>query len=137
MSTPFDDSPEDLVALRATVEEWLEKAMEAVWSFHHRDGSFWRDTRQPDEKKKGPSSLTASARAHMAMAYAGRYKEEALKEYLSDWIEGFKTFISDDRLVCNGSDKLKDSKNKDKENKAIDVNNFELAHLAWIIHGAP
>jgi hypothetical protein len=40
--------PEDLNELRATVEGWLKKAREAVWSFGKNDGSFQRDSATSD-----------------------------------------------------------------------------------------
>lgn len=123
MPTSFTDTPEELVALRTSVEDWLEKATNAVWSFHRDDGLFWRDTVQFNSGQD-TSSLTTTARSYMALACANRCSRGRKPFAPKEWPERFSKLIEKERLDRDKTGKIIDLKTKGKK-----LNNFELSHI--------
>ena len=106
MPSAFTDTPEELVALRTSVEDWLEKATKAVWSFQRPDGLFWRDTSQFEQEKRS-TSLTSTVRSYVALAYANRHPCERQSVALEKWIDSFKKFAANSRLDLDRSKMLR------------------------------
>lgn len=155
MSSLFDDTPEELDALRSSVEKWLEKAANSVWSFRREDeASFWRDTEQFEDHEAGrldkskPPSLTATARCYMALAYARRYAKDPDVGRRADdpnipldWKDSVRDFVAKTRLKVDRNFKIAEWEPKKKKkqtgrrtaktaNKKKPINNFEIAHLS-------
>lgn len=129
MDSPFKDSPEDLNALRYSVKDWLQKAQEAVWSFHEdRDHSFLRDS-DVDSDGRGKKSLTTTARCCMALAYAERHLGENQNAPGGGWRDEAMQFFANAGLEENKEDRtiLEPPDSEEKKNL---LNNFELAHLS-------
>ena len=64
MSSPFDDSPEDLVRLRTTVKDWLEKSQIALETFYRDDKSFWLNERPQVRPATRSTGRSSSAHRH-------------------------------------------------------------------------
>ena len=69
-----NQTPEDLNELRTIVEEWIQRASNAVWSFAKKNGAFQRDSRTPDRP-----SVTTTARCYMALASVDRQLPETYR----------------------------------------------------------
>ena len=118
-------TPEELHDLRRTVEDWLERARDAVWSFESSrgSGSFKRDS-----SKSNRSSLTTTARCYMALANAERQlngSSDGLTPELLDSFYGYAKKIP----VTYQENKFKVS-NSDLDDHDQPLNTFEVAHLA-------
>ncbi len=144
MSSPFEDTPEDLVALQTTVRDWVKTAQDAVLSFHRRDGLFWRDSKAwnlvksvKDDKEKDKRSLTTTSRSYMALVYAGRCLAKNDDEHSPKWIDGFESFFKKKVLRKDKDDEFEETRlvaGLTKED--IQVNTFDIAHLADITFSA-
>ena len=117
------ENPDALHQLRSTVEDWVNRAHRAVWTFQREDGSFRRDSRKPDH-----SSITTTARCYMALAYVQRQLGDIDKS-LPDWQPLFAQYrkslpfqFDDQKFVI--------SKPRKGEPQNKQLNNFEIAHLS-------
>ena len=116
---PFSSSPEDLHELRATVEDWLNKARQAVWSFEDETtGCFRKDSSQPPS-----ASITTTARCYMGLAYAERQRGKE-KEDSKDWRGALGRGLN--YLNVKQSDSGRGLELLVREPQPL--NNFELAH---------
>lgn len=115
-------NPEDLHQLRTSVEDWLEKARDAVWSFKREDGSF-----QSDSKKSDHSSITTTARCYMALAYTERQLGKESERDKPEWRKTLASYMQDLPMkpTKSGFEVTKPDNEKKQE-----LNNFEIAHLA-------
>lgn len=135
MSSPFEDTPEDLVALQTTVRDWVEKAQKAVLSFRRTDGSFWRGSDALEAAEEKPSqdkrSLTTTSRSYIALAYADRCLSKGENTKSPDWIASFNDFFAKPVLKSTRTG-LKEIPLTGgmKDPKNLKVNYFDVAHLA-------
>ncbi len=120
------NSPEELDALRSSVEDWLGKSQDAVWSFFDaEDGSFYRDSKAVADDK---ISLTTTARCYMALAYSSRRLKKGPTTNGASLLKRLSNFLGDNHLKFkepNGGEFYETIEGKDEL-----LNNFELAHLA-------
>ena len=115
--------PDSLNHLRTTVEDWLDRAQHAVWTFKRDDGSFQRDSKKSDH-----SSVTTTARCYMALAYVERQLSRPDK-ILPEWRSQFNLYktkypfvFKDDQFV------IPEARGDEDPNQSL--NNFEIAHPA-------
>ncbi len=104
MNSPFDASPEDLVQLRISVEDWLDRSRSAVLSFLRQDGKgsfLLKSSENYGDEKKYKLHPTATARSYLALAAADRWRtDQSVKPPV--WINNFRN------LIDNSPFKIKD-----------------------------
>lgn len=152
MNSPFEDTPENLVALQTTVRDWVKTARDSVESFYRndlKDGTFWRDSNacetvlgqkekkeeeeeeEEEEKGKDKRSLTTTSRSYIALAYADRCLSKDENSKSPDWVDAFKGFFAQPVLkISNGDLKEIPLEDGSEEPKDLVVNIFDVAHLA-------
>lgn len=145
---PFTASPESLVQLRESVEDWLGRARDSLLTFlrdedscGERIGSFWLDNRHDkpttsntgNAKPKRRLHPTCTARAYVALVAADRWlgKDDVAAP---DWPAKFATLCSSGTLFDLDPPKEGESKTQGpvdlwSENNHNSLNNFDLAHL--------
>ena len=120
MTPIFNDHPDDLVKLRNTVKDWLEKAAKSVITFADANkGTFKKEYKEkkPKENLSGEKdSLTVTARCYMALVCAYSCLDEK---------QGFEKI---QKKLMTFNKKYKESKISFSESD--ENNNFKLAHHA-------
>lgn len=117
MTGLFNDSPEELVALRKTVQDWLGKARDAVITFFDEHTySFKRDIKEGVPSPPSAIHLTNTARCYMSLVYASRCVESNQEQKY----ENIHKYLEEKFLPAFTKEKSKES-------------NFEIAHSADLI----
>lgn len=115
--------PDALNRLRSTVEDWLDRAEQAVWTFERHNGLFQRDSAKSDH-----SSITTTARCYMALAYAERSRKGTSNQYMPDWRSRLNSYLANKPFQLEKGEFVVSQLGKDESDK--NFNNFEIAHLA-------
>ena len=115
--------PDALHRLRSTVEDWVDRAQHAVWTFKRDNGSFRRDSKKPNH-----SSITTTARCYMALAYVER-QPSGLDRSVLDWQPQFEQYQGNFPFQLK-AEKFVISEPREGEKPNENLNNFEIAHLA-------
>lgn len=120
--TVLSDS-DALNQLRSTVEDWVERARKAVWTFEREMGLF-----QKDSEKSDHSSITTTARCYMALAYVERHRAGGSGESNSAWRPKLNCYLRNKPFAYRKETFVVSRPGKSEI--ARDFNNFEMAHLA-------
>ena len=134
MNSPFDASPEDLVQLRISVKDWLERSRDAILSFQREDGSG--SFLLVSGKKSGDVPgyklhPTATARSYLALAEADRWLTDRSDDP-PRWKSNLDAFIGRSRFEIGMSEILdtESKANDGPKNENEKLNNFDISHLA-------
>ena len=126
MNSPLDASPEDLVQLRISVQDWLDRSRDAILSFQREDGTFWlQNGKKTNDEQEYRMHPTATARSYLALTAADRWlTDRSVKP--PGWTNDFCNFIGNQPFAIE-MDEIVDTKSS---NGHKELNNFDVAHLA-------
>lgn len=131
---------DDLVLLRGTVENWAERAANAVLEFKREDGSFWKDSKTArNAKADSAPNITTSARAYIALLYADRRSDTSKGRKEPEWVSSLAAFMnkaSIGRLGRHFYEAVPKAEGGGSQRDKYEVNTFDIAHLTDFIQVA-
>jgi len=132
----------ELNLLRTSAKKQLETATDALLSFKHQDGWFWRDTEVFLRERKGhkgnihaipgPRHSTTTQRAYAGLAYADMVGVNKTDE----WVGSLLGYIESNSPKEQSHDYVGPVDHNDKLSQNEELNNFKLAHYAtlWFVY---
>lgn len=126
------DTPEQLHELRNSVESWLKKAREAVWTFQNEGGAL-KGTflRASDMKDNNHLSSTTTARCYMSLLYADRQIGSSKSSNISKWYKSLEECFNTIKFEIKDGEIVESIKKNGgaSDNSPTRLNNFEIAHI--------